>query len=176
MGFDAESMVMNRFQFRRHPQDQFDVQIAASGRTEFRGETAADFHDRGNWGPSDWCIPTRMYLGVAMPGPRLPPRRLRYWPQPTKRTIEWPQQSRRSPVFREDEKPTAEQTAWFEEFWPQYGLRKAKKLTFAAFCKHVKTPERFAEVIAAVAAQGPETGSRQPRHRPLAASWLNAGL
>jgi uncharacterized protein YdaU (DUF1376 family) len=84
------------------------------------------------------------------------------------------QPKRKNVPFSEDKKPTAEQTAWFEEFWQQYWLRKAKKPAFAAFCKHVKTTERFAEVIAAVAAQKPEMESRQPQHRPLAASWLNA--
>jgi hypothetical protein len=69
-------------------------------------------------------------------------------------------------------KETAEQAEWFSEFWSAYWLRKAKKPALAAFCKAVKSAERFSEVMAAIAAQAPEMLRREPQHRPHAATWL----
>jgi hypothetical protein len=85
-----------------------------------------------------------------------------------------PQLKRKRVPIGGGKKASAEQVGWFDQFWAAYWLRKSKKDAFAAFCKNVKMPERFAEVIAAVAAQKPEMDSRQPQHRPLAASWLHA--
>jgi hypothetical protein len=68
---------------------------------------------------------------------------------------------------------TPEQKIWFGEFWSEYWLHKAKKAAGTAFAKHVKTEQRFHQVIAAVRAQRAEMLSRDPSKRPHGATWLN---
>jgi hypothetical protein len=68
---------------------------------------------------------------------------------------------------------TAQQSAWFTEWWAGYWLRKARKAARQAFGKHVKTAARFAEVMAAMAGQSAEMLAREPQHRPHGATWLN---
>ena len=68
---------------------------------------------------------------------------------------------------------TAEQDRWFTTWWAEYWLRKAKKAALEAFRKHVKTKERFQQVMAATRAQKPEMLTREPSKRPHGATWLN---
>jgi hypothetical protein len=68
----------------------------------------------------------------------------------------------------------AQQTAWFEEWWAAYWLKKSRKRARESFGRQVLTEERFHQVMEATRAQSPEMLSREPRHRPMGASWLNA--
>jgi hypothetical protein len=66
-----------------------------------------------------------------------------------------------------------DQEVWFSEWWRAYWLRKAKKQARDAFQKHVKTPERFQQVMAATRAQTAEMQEREPSKRPYGSNWLN---
>lgn len=68
---------------------------------------------------------------------------------------------------------TFEQEAWFSQWWPEYWLHKAKKPAREAIRKHVRTAARFQQIMAATRAQKPEMLTREPRHRPHGATWLN---
>lgn len=68
---------------------------------------------------------------------------------------------------------TPEQEQWFTEWWAAYWLKRAKKDAHRAFLKHVKTSERFKQIMAAVRAQAPEILSRDAAKRPHGATWLN---
>jgi hypothetical protein len=72
------------------------------------------------------------------------------------------------------ESSTSEQERWFEVWWSEYWLRKARKQALAAFKKHVRNEARFQTVMAATRAQRAEMLAREPRHRPYGATWLNA--
>jgi hypothetical protein len=67
----------------------------------------------------------------------------------------------------------AKQEAWFSHWWPAYWLRKAKQAARRAFGKHVRTEERFQEIIAATRAQAPGMLAKEERFRPHGATWLN---
>ena len=67
----------------------------------------------------------------------------------------------------------SQQAAWFAAWWGEYWLKKAKKAAETAFRKHVKTPERFQQVMAATRAQKPEMLERPDSKRPYGATWLN---
>lgn len=68
---------------------------------------------------------------------------------------------------------SAQQAIWFNEWWPGYWRKKAKKAAERAFQKHVRTAERFARVMAATRAQSPEMLKREPSKQPHGATWLN---
>jgi hypothetical protein len=63
---------------------------------------------------------------------------------------------------------------WFDQWWAIYWRKVARKPAQKAFQAHVKTPERFAEVMAATRAQTPTMMARDPEKRPHGATWLNA--
>lgn len=63
---------------------------------------------------------------------------------------------------------------WFEEWWSIYWRKVSRKPAEKAFRQQVKTPERFAEVMAATRKQTAAMLSRDPDHRPHGATWLNA--
>jgi hypothetical protein len=65
------------------------------------------------------------------------------------------------------------QEEWFEQWWAEYWLHRAKAPARRAFGKQVKTEARLQQVMAATAAQKQEMLSRQPQHRPHGATWLN---
>jgi hypothetical protein len=67
----------------------------------------------------------------------------------------------------------AQQDAWFTEWWVSYWLRKSRKTARAAFGKHVKSQERFNEVMSATKEQSMEMLGREPSKRPHGATWLN---
>jgi hypothetical protein len=75
--------------------------------------------------------------------------------------------------FSEGKEANAEQSGWFSSWWDIYFLKKSKKAAFVAFCRHVKTAARFEEVMAATRAQSPEMLTREEKHRPHGATWLN---
>jgi biotin operon repressor len=62
---------------------------------------------------------------------------------------------------------------WFEEWWAIYWRKVARKPAQKAFQKHVKTRQRFEEVMAATRAQTPTMMARDPEKRPHGATWLN---
>jgi hypothetical protein len=66
------------------------------------------------------------------------------------------------------------QAEWFSEFWAAYWRRVARKPAEKAFRVHVKTEERFQQVMAAVKRQLPGMMEREPDKRPHGATWLNA--
>jgi hypothetical protein len=68
---------------------------------------------------------------------------------------------------------TAEQEAWFAEWWAIYWRRAAREDARKAFGKHVTTEERFRVVMAATRAQKPEMLARPMDKRPYPATWLN---
>jgi hypothetical protein len=70
------------------------------------------------------------------------------------------------------EETSAEQSAWFEQWWSAYWLKKDRARAHDAFCRHVKTQELFDIVLAATKAQFPEMIEKLPMHRPYAAGWL----
>lgn len=65
------------------------------------------------------------------------------------------------------------QTSWFKEFWVAYWRRDAKKPSFQAFRKAVKTEAQFRAVMAAVHLQYAAMMARDPESRPMASTWLN---
>lgn len=68
---------------------------------------------------------------------------------------------------------SAQQEAWFQEWWAAYWLKKSRKRACEAFRRHVRTEARFRQVMDATRAQTPEMLSREPHHRPHGATWLN---
>ena len=67
----------------------------------------------------------------------------------------------------------AQQAAWFDQWWAIYWLKKDRGHALKAFKRHVLTEERFKQVMEATRAQSSEMLSREPRHRPYGATWLN---
>jgi hypothetical protein len=67
----------------------------------------------------------------------------------------------------------AQVEAWFNEWWAEYWLHKAKKPAREAFSKLATTPERFQRIMAATRAQRGEMLARPPDKRPYGATWLN---
>ena len=67
---------------------------------------------------------------------------------------------------------TAEQSAWFTEWWAAYWRHVAKTPARKAFAAVVKTVDRFGQVMAATRAQTAEMLTREPQHRPHGATWL----
>jgi len=68
---------------------------------------------------------------------------------------------------------TAEQEAWFSQWWAAYWRHRAKKAAREAFGKHVRTEARFQEIMAATLAQTQEMLVKDERYRPHGATWLN---
>lgn len=67
-----------------------------------------------------------------------------------------------------------QQDAWFNRWWDEYfWLKKGRKAAMKAFRRIVRTQAMFDKIIAATEAQAEEMLSRQPHHRPYAATWLN---
>jgi hypothetical protein len=66
-----------------------------------------------------------------------------------------------------------QQQVWFSKWWAIYWRKVSRKPAKSAFEKHVKTVERFDEVIAATRAQTPEMMSRDKSKQPHPATWLN---
>lgn len=67
-----------------------------------------------------------------------------------------------------------QQKTWFASWWAIYWRRVAPGPAEKAFKKHVKTSQRFAEVMGATEQQTPTMMLREPGYRPHGASWLNA--
>lgn len=63
---------------------------------------------------------------------------------------------------------------WFPQWWAIYWRKVSRKDAEKAFKKHVKTQERFDQVMAATRAQTPMMMAREAEHRPHGATWLNA--
>ena len=61
---------------------------------------------------------------------------------------------------------------WFAAWWAIYWRRESKKAAATAFRFHVKTPERFAQVMTATLAQTAAMLARAPDKRPCGDSWL----
>jgi uncharacterized protein YdaU (DUF1376 family) len=68
---------------------------------------------------------------------------------------------------------TTQQESWFNQWWAEYWLHKAKKAAREAFRKHVQSEARFQQIMAATRSQRPEMISREPSKRPHGATWLN---
>ncbi len=62
---------------------------------------------------------------------------------------------------------------WFAAWWAIYWRKVAKKSAEKAFRDHVKTPERFAQVMTATKAQTSMMMARDPDKRPHGATWIN---
>lgn len=62
---------------------------------------------------------------------------------------------------------------WFEQWWAIYWRKVAKKAAEKAFRAHVKTGERFQQVMIATRAQTPMMLKRDPEKRPHGATWIN---
>jgi hypothetical protein len=84
-----------------------------------------------------------------------------------------PQKETQSATREERRLFKLQQDAWFEEWWAVYWLKKSRKRARDAFGKHVRTEERFRQVLDATAAQAVEMLTREPHHRPHGATWLN---
>ena len=61
---------------------------------------------------------------------------------------------------------------WFAAWWAIYWRKVARKAAEKAFQFHVKTPERFAQVMTATLAQTTAMMARAPDKRPCGDSWL----
>lgn len=66
-------------------------------------------------------------------------------------------------------------TGRFAEFWSLYWRKDGRQKAQQAFNDRVKTPEDWARVRRAVAAQTAEMLAREKQHRPHASTWLNQG-
>jgi hypothetical protein len=62
---------------------------------------------------------------------------------------------------------------WFAAWWAIYWRKVAKKAAERAFKKHVRTEERFQQVMSATRAQTSMMMARDPDKRPHAATWIN---
>ncbi len=77
------------------------------------------------------------------------------------------------PPIQAEKKARADQAAWFASWWEIYFLKRGRKAAFAAFCRALKTEERFNEVMEGTRAQSPEMLKREEKHRPHGSTWLN---
>ena len=68
----------------------------------------------------------------------------------------------------------AQHPEWFAAWWAIYWRKVSRKAAEKAFRAHVRTKERFGQVMVATRAQLPMMRAREPAHRPHGASWLNA--
>jgi hypothetical protein len=85
-----------------------------------------------------------------------------------------PEKEERTSTTEGVESLSVVQERWFEEeFWPQYWRKVSKKPAAAAFKKHATTEAIKNQIVEAVVAHSPTYLSRQPEHRPHAATWLN---
>ena len=66
-----------------------------------------------------------------------------------------------------------QQQSWFILWWERYWRKTARAAALTAFCSAVATQETFDAVMAATKAQSAEMLSREERHRPHGATWLN---
>jgi hypothetical protein len=62
---------------------------------------------------------------------------------------------------------------WFEQWWAIYWRKVARRAAEKAFRAHVKTQERFEQVMAATRVQTPTMSARDPDKRPHGATWIN---
>ena len=67
----------------------------------------------------------------------------------------------------------ADRAGWFDAWWAIYWRRVARKPAEKAFRAHVKTEERFQQVMRATQTQTPAMEAREPDKRPHGATWLN---
>ena len=67
---------------------------------------------------------------------------------------------------------TPQQEVWFTAWWAQYWRHVAKRAARQAFAKHVKSADRFEQIMAATKSQTAEMLSREPGKRPHGATWL----
>ncbi len=65
------------------------------------------------------------------------------------------------------------QGEWFREWWKIYWRKESRKSAERAFQKHVRSPDRFGEIMAATSRQTPSMVARETEHQPLGATWLN---
>lgn len=66
------------------------------------------------------------------------------------------------------------QDHWFDEdFWPQYWRKVDKKAARTEWYKHAKTEAIKNRICEALKAEAPDQLSRDPEHRPHAATWLH---
>jgi hypothetical protein len=68
---------------------------------------------------------------------------------------------------------SAQQEAWFAEWWSEYWLHVAEKPAREVFRRVVTTEPLFREVMAGLHAQKKQMLSREERYRPQGATWLN---
>jgi hypothetical protein len=80
--------------------------------------------------------------------------------------------SKQKPPFSEAKKPTAEQEAWFVQFWDAFWLKKSRKRALDVFIAKVQSQEMFERIMQAVKSQSPEMLAREPQVRPYPETWL----
>jgi uncharacterized protein YdaU (DUF1376 family) len=88
------------------------------------------------------------------------------------RVCDSPHQPKRKNPSSEVNKATAEQAAWFEQFWEAFWLKKSRKRAFEVFVSKVQSPEMFERVMEAVKSQSPEMLAREPQRRPYPETFI----
>ncbi len=66
------------------------------------------------------------------------------------------------------------QCEWFGQWWAIYWRKVSRKPAEKAFQRHVRTAERFGEIMRATQQQTGAMLAREADHRPHGATWLNA--
>lgn len=65
------------------------------------------------------------------------------------------------------------QKQWFTEFWGYYWRKDDKIPAWRAFKKHIRSEERYEQMLEALRAVAPEMLAKDKQFRPMAATWLN---
>jgi hypothetical protein len=65
------------------------------------------------------------------------------------------------------------QKQWFSEFWNYYWRKDDKIPAWRAFKKHIRSEDRYEQMLEALRAVAPEMLAKDKQFRPMAATWLN---
>jgi len=69
--------------------------------------------------------------------------------------------------------PSRIEDAWFAEFWSGFWRKIDKAESRKVFRRHATSEARKTQILTAMRRETPLMLSRQPEHRPYAATWLN---
>jgi hypothetical protein len=83
------------------------------------------------------------------------------------------QESVEKPTSQQKKEFKAQQQEWFDALWVRYWRKEDKKPAFTAFQKHIRTEERYAELLKAFERKFPLMVRREVEHRPCLGPWIN---
>jgi hypothetical protein len=83
------------------------------------------------------------------------------------------QESVEKPTSQQKKEFKAQQQEWFDALWVRYWRKEDKKPAFTAFQKHIRTEERYADLLKAFERKFPLMVRREVEHRPCLGPWIN---